>query len=107
MHARTDARTAENGIAAIEDGLPARSQLMDQALAAGAAIRSTLDDLARASLADGDRRRVDGWLGRTAAASAYGGMALWTLNALTVQDETAGRAAEAIAGLGVGALAAD
>lgn len=100
-----DTFTAETGIAALNDGRPARSELLDEALAAGGMIRAVLADATRTRLDDADRRRVDAWLGRSAAAGAYGGMALWTLNALTAKSEVAGRAAEAIAGLSLGILA--
>lgn len=99
--------TAETGIAALTDGRPARSELLEEALAAGGMIRAVLSGATQARLDDAEIRRVDAWLGRGAAAGAYGGMALWTLNALTVKSEAAGRAAEAIAGLSLGILATD
>lgn len=102
-----DTFTAETGIAALTDGRPARSELLEEALAAGGMIRAVLAGATQARLGDADVRRVEAWLGRGAAAGAYGGMALWTLNALTIKNEAAGRAAEAIAGLSIGLLAAD
>lgn len=108
MHARDDPRsqTADAGIVALAPDGAHRSELLGDALAAGSTLASTLEGLVATRLDPDAKQRLDARVAQAAAYGAYAGMALWTLNAMTAKHEGAGRLAEAVAGLGMGVLAA-
>jgi len=83
-----------------------RSPRMDAALDAGTLIGAALDPIAREALPNAARRRVRSGVAAAAAAGTYAGMALWAANTATVDHDGAATAAETIAGLCAGLLAA-
>lgn len=98
---------AETGIVALrDDEAPRTSELLDQALLAGASIGTTLDAHTQAHLDPEAKAWLDACVARAAAAGAYGGMALWALNAFTARSEPTGRLAEVLAGIGLGLISA-
>lgn len=83
-----------------------RSRTLDTALEAGSLVAATLGPLVDRSVPEGARERLRGSLAAAAAAGTYAGMALWAANAATVGHGATGRAAETLAGLSAGFLAA-
>ncbi len=77
---------------------------MGKALQAGSMIDATLNQTLRAQLDDDTYERVQEQTAAAAAAGAYAGMALWTLNQLTFDDASTGNLAKALAGVSLGLL---
>lgn len=79
------------------------SSVLSSALAAGRMItgtlKSTIEQQAPSTARDAHRR-----IASAACLGAYGGMAVWALNRLTVDNEAAGEAALALAGVSLGLI---
>ncbi len=90
-------------VALAEDGSGEGSSVLSSALAAGQMIKGTLKHVVdqqapEVSCSVHDR------VARIACLSAYGGLALWSVNRLTVRDDRVGDASLAVVGVGLGVL---